>query len=376
MRKTPAAQNLISDARSLSDVALRMVWRSRLPLVIVFCGVSASGKSTLADALSRVSGYAHLSSDLIRKELAGVAPDERGSSEIYDDSMSIRTYDELARRACAEIESGHGALVDATFAHRQYRRKLLESLGPTGARVLFCECRAPAAVLERRAQARERSPERGSDATRQVLREQLTQFEPLDEIPARDHLPLRTDRPLDEALEDLELFASNERRPSTEVGPLPRDGMSTAAIDTTKLTKYYGRSRGIEDLSLEVERGEVFGFLGPNGAGKTTTIRLLLDLIRPSRGQALILGLDTRQESLEVRRRTSYLPGELKLPERRTGRQFLSFLSRIRGKRDRTRSSSSPIGSASTSTATSVTCPRATSRRSGSSPHSCTIPSC
>ena len=105
----------------------------------------------------------------------------------------------------------------------------------------------------------------------------------------------------------------------------------TPAIDTTNLTKYYGRSRGIENLSLRVDCGEVFGFLGPNGAGKTTTIRLLLDLIRPSSGQGLVLGLDTHQDSLEVRRRTSYLPGELKLPERRTAGQFLSFLSRIRG---------------------------------------------
>jgi ABC-2 type transport system ATP-binding protein len=110
--------------------------------------------------------------------------------------------------------------------------------------------------------------------------------------------------------------------------------MGTAAIDTTKLTKYYGQSRGIEALDLEVERGEVFGFLGPNGAGKTTTIRLLLDLIRPTGGSALVLGLDIRSESLEVRRRTSYLPGELRLPERRTARQFLSFLSRVREERD------------------------------------------
>lgn len=110
--------------------------------------------------------------------------------------------------------------------------------------------------------------------------------------------------------------------------------MSTAAIDTTRLTKYYGQSRGIEELDLEVERGEVFGFLGPNGAGKTTTIRLLLDLIRPSRGTAQVLGLDARSESLEVRRHTSYLPGELRLPERRTGRQFLSFLAHLRGERE------------------------------------------
>jgi ABC-2 type transport system ATP-binding protein len=110
--------------------------------------------------------------------------------------------------------------------------------------------------------------------------------------------------------------------------------MSEAAIETAGLTKYYGRSRGIEDLDLKVEGGEVFGFLGPNGAGKTTTIRLLLDLIRPTRGSALVLGLDARRQSLEVRRRASYLPGELRLPERRTGRQFLSHLARIRRMRE------------------------------------------
>jgi ABC-2 type transport system ATP-binding protein len=109
--------------------------------------------------------------------------------------------------------------------------------------------------------------------------------------------------------------------------------LTTAAIETTQLTKLYGRSRGIEDVDLVVQRGEVFGFLGPNGAGKTTTIRLLLDLIRPTSGSAQVLGLDARRDSLEVRRRASYLPGELRLPERRTGRQFLSYLARIRGER-------------------------------------------
>jgi beta-exotoxin I transport system ATP-binding protein len=105
---------------------------------------------------------------------------------------------------------------------------------------------------------------------------------------------------------------------------------ANAAIDTKGLTKFYGEERGIEDLDLEVEAGEVFGFLGPNGAGKTTTIRLLLDLIRPTRGDARALGLDTQTDSLEIRRRSSYLPGELSLPERRTARQFLSHLARVR----------------------------------------------
>ena len=74
-----------------------------------------------------------------------------------------------------------------------------------------------------------------------------------------------------------------------------------AALETAGLTKFYGSTRGIEDLDLRVEEGEVFGYLGPNGAGKTTTIRLLLDLIRPTRGSARIAGHDTRAESVEVR---------------------------------------------------------------------------
>jgi ABC-2 type transport system ATP-binding protein len=107
--------------------------------------------------------------------------------------------------------------------------------------------------------------------------------------------------------------------------------VSVPAITTAALTKYYGASRGVEDVDLEVDGGEVFGFLGPNGAGKTTTIRLLLDLIRPTRGRAEILGLDVQRQSLEVRQLTSYLPGELRLPERPTARHFLSFLARVRG---------------------------------------------
>jgi ABC-2 type transport system ATP-binding protein len=107
--------------------------------------------------------------------------------------------------------------------------------------------------------------------------------------------------------------------------------MSAVAIETAGLTKFYGSRLGIEDLDLRVERGEVFGYLGPNGAGKTTTIRLLLDLIRPTRGRAAIAGLDTRRQSLEARRLTGYLPGELKLPERSTAIGFLSYLAALRG---------------------------------------------
>lgn len=103
------------------------------------------------------------------------------------------------------------------------------------------------------------------------------------------------------------------------------------AILTQDLTKYYGRRRGILGLSLEVERGEVFGFLGPNGAGKTTTIRLLLDLLRPTSGQAFVLGRPLPSESLEVRRRVGYLPGELAFYEELSGLAFLRYLAALRG---------------------------------------------
>ena len=103
------------------------------------------------------------------------------------------------------------------------------------------------------------------------------------------------------------------------------------AIRLEGVTKWYGHNRGVDDLNLAVRPGEVFGFLGPNGAGKTTTIRLLLDLIRPSAGRVWLLGADVRRQSLWVRRRVGYLPGELALYENLTGRELLAYLGNLRG---------------------------------------------
>ena len=103
------------------------------------------------------------------------------------------------------------------------------------------------------------------------------------------------------------------------------------AIQTEQLTKYYGASRGIIDLDLVVMEGEIFGFLGPNGAGKTTTIRVLLDLIRPTRGQARIFGQDVQRESVAIKALIGYLPGELALWPNLTGRQILTYLGNLRG---------------------------------------------
>jgi ABC-2 type transport system ATP-binding protein len=111
----------------------------------------------------------------------------------------------------------------------------------------------------------------------------------------------------------------------------------TPVIATRDLTKYYGRrrrSRGVDGLDLEVRAGEVFGFLGPNGAGKTTTIRLLLDLLRPTRGEAYLLGRDVHRRAVDVRRSVGYLPGDLVLDPTLTGAQVLEYLAALSGGAD------------------------------------------
>jgi len=108
-------------------------------------------------------------------------------------------------------------------------------------------------------------------------------------------------------------------------------GAEAAAIETEALTKRYGRHRGIEEVSFAVRPGEVFGFLGPNGAGKTTTIRTLLDLIHPTSGSARIFGLDSRRESVAIRRRLGNLPGDFGFGRETPGRQAVQLLARLRG---------------------------------------------
>ncbi len=85
----------------------------------------------------------------------------------------------------------------------------------------------------------------------------------------------------------------------------------TTIISTKNLTKYYGKSRGIEDVSLDIEEGEIFGFIGPNGAGKSTTIRTLLGLIKPTSGSATIFGKDILKHGPATRENLGYLPSEV-----------------------------------------------------------------
>jgi beta-exotoxin I transport system ATP-binding protein len=110
--------------------------------------------------------------------------------------------------------------------------------------------------------------------------------------------------------------------------------MATAALETSLLSKSYGATRALVELDLRVEPGQVFGFLGPNGAGKTTTIRMLLGLQRPTSGAARVLGLDAQADGVEIHHRVGYLPGELALYPRLSGRQHLDWFARARGEPD------------------------------------------
>ena len=94
-------------------------------------------------------------------------------------------------------------------------------------------------------------------------------------------------------------------------GSQPGKGEKSRCIEINHLSKYYGKARGIVDVSLKVEEGEIFGFIGPNGAGKSTTIRLLLSLIYPSGGSATVFGKDVVQYGPEIRQDVGYLPSEV-----------------------------------------------------------------
>ena len=110
--------------------------------------------------------------------------------------------------------------------------------------------------------------------------------------------------------------------------------MEVAAIRTSKLSKDYGLGRGLFELDLEVARQEVFGYLGPNGSGKTTTIRLLMGMIRPTSGAAHVFGLDCRRDSVAVKRKVGYLPGDVPQFGSLRGKEVVAYLGGMRGGAD------------------------------------------
>ncbi|MDL2327819.1 ABC transporter ATP-binding protein [Ruminococcaceae bacterium OttesenSCG-928-A11] len=104
-------------------------------------------------------------------------------------------------------------------------------------------------------------------------------------------------------------------------------------IQVKRLTRDYGKGRGVFDLSFAVQQGEVFGFLGPNGAGKTTTIRHLMGFLQPKQGRCVIGGLDCWKKSAGIQKNLGYIPGEMAFPDGMTGNGFLQFYGKYRGMR-------------------------------------------
>ena len=110
---------------------------------------------------------------------------------------------------------------------------------------------------------------------------------------------------------------------------------ATRPVQAEGLTKRYGETLALDGLDLSIEPGEVYGYLGPNGAGKTTTIRVLLGIHRPTRGRAVLFGIDAWADPVEAHRRVAYVSGEPFLWPGMTGAETVEFLARLHGGTDR-----------------------------------------
>ncbi|WP_210493186.1 bifunctional aminoglycoside phosphotransferase/ATP-binding protein [Patulibacter sp. SYSU D01012] len=190
-------------ARGRLALAERHAWRTHGPRAYVLAGPSGSGKSLLADRLARRTGIPVLSSDVLRKAAAGLAPTEHAPDALYAPAVTAATYAELGRRAAARLEEGESVVVDATSLTRAHRRALAAAMPGEAHRTIHVVCDAPAPVLRRRVAARAAAPGSASDATLPVLEAQLRAREPLDEVPAARVVPLRTDAPVEAVLDRL-----------------------------------------------------------------------------------------------------------------------------------------------------------------------------
>jgi ABC-2 type transport system ATP-binding protein len=101
--------------------------------------------------------------------------------------------------------------------------------------------------------------------------------------------------------------------------------MTTPIIEITDLSKFYGKARGIENINLEINEGEIFGFIGPNGAGKSTTIRILMNMLFPTSGNARIMGLDVIRETKKIKTQVGYIPSDANAYSSMDVHEFLTY---------------------------------------------------
>jgi hypothetical protein len=209
----PDLERVRGEAGELMRLGHRFAWRSRGPLVLVLCGVSGTGKTTVAQEVAAVSGWEHLSSDVTRKRLSGLDPTERGGAELYSRARTIETYRELGKTAAERVERDRGVIVDATFHLRKERDAFRAGLAVRPGPLLFVECRASEAVLLARIRERALQSDRVSDADADVLERQLAEFEPLDEVPGRWRASLRAEARPAELVADLEAIVDASALP-------------------------------------------------------------------------------------------------------------------------------------------------------------------
>ncbi len=195
-------------ARRAFRLASRYARGTPAPALLVVCGRVGTGKSTIAQSLGAHTGFTVLNSDVVRKRLAGLLPTARAgeeySSGLYSEDATRRTYAALRTQAEEELRSGRGVIIDATCKQRDDRNSFLALGQQLNVPVLFIECRAPLAEVERRLRERERREDAVSDATWEIARQQEADFPPFDDLPEAQHRVVDTTGDLDEALEPIE----------------------------------------------------------------------------------------------------------------------------------------------------------------------------
>lgn len=201
---------LVGEAAGLFTLGERFAWRARGGSVICIAGVAASGKTSLGAELAQRSGFRQLTSDVVRKELAGLDPGEHADAALYAPAKTTEVYGELGRRAGQAVLAGESVIVDATFHRREARDTFRAALPAYITQPFHVECAVPPEVAGERARRRSDTPEFGSDAGPEVVGHQLEQAEPPEEIALEDLARIDTNTTVRQAADEVEL-AMNRR---------------------------------------------------------------------------------------------------------------------------------------------------------------------